>query len=139
MNKSENINYELEKNIEVISQLDGFVGHAVDTVLVDPDDCWQPTDFLPDMGSLDAFDQVKLNEASKLELINSSVALSSAYLKMLESPAIVLYHVYRFACVCVPCPHLGRWTCDRPMSHPTQSRHWPPSCRSNPCPITGQV
>ena len=32
-----------------------------------------------------AFDQVKLNEASKLELINSSVALSSAYLKMLES------------------------------------------------------
>ena len=32
-----------------------------------------------------AFDQIKLNEASKLELINSSVALSSAYLKMLES------------------------------------------------------
>src|SRR5574344_1295343 len=32
-----------------------------------------------------AFDQVKLNEASKLELINSSVALSSAYLKMLEN------------------------------------------------------
>ena len=32
-----------------------------------------------------SFDQVKLNEASKLELINSSVTLSSAYLKMLES------------------------------------------------------
>lgn len=39
------INYELEKNMEVISQLDDFVGHAVDTVLVDPEDCWQPTDF----------------------------------------------------------------------------------------------
>jgi len=32
-----------------------------------------------------SFDQVKLNEASKLELINSSVTLSSAYLKMLEN------------------------------------------------------
>lgn len=32
-----------------------------------------------------SFDQVKLNEASKLELINSTISLSSAYLKMLES------------------------------------------------------
>ena len=32
-----------------------------------------------------AFDQVKLNEASKFELINTSVCLSSSYLKMLES------------------------------------------------------
>ncbi|MFN3801063.1 acyl-ACP desaturase [Belliella pelovolcani] len=59
MNKSEHINYELEKNLEVISQLDDFVGYAVDNTLVDPDDCWQPTDFLPDMGEPDAFDQVK--------------------------------------------------------------------------------
>jgi acyl-[acyl-carrier-protein] desaturase len=47
MNAKE-INYELEKNMEVISQLDDFVGHAVDTVLFDPEDCWQPSDFLPD-------------------------------------------------------------------------------------------
>jgi acyl-[acyl-carrier-protein] desaturase len=59
MNNSENINYELEKNMEVISQLDGFVGNAVDNVLVDPDECWQPSDFLPDMGQPDAFDEVK--------------------------------------------------------------------------------
>lgn len=32
-----------------------------------------------------SFDQVKLSEASKLELINSNVSLSSAYLKMLEN------------------------------------------------------
>ena len=32
-----------------------------------------------------SFDQVKLNESSKLELINSNVTLSSSYLKMLES------------------------------------------------------
>lgn len=32
-----------------------------------------------------SFDQIKLSEASKLELINSTVSLSSAYLKMLEN------------------------------------------------------
>jgi len=32
-----------------------------------------------------SFDQVKLSEVSKLELINSTVALSSAYLKLLEN------------------------------------------------------
>lgn len=32
-----------------------------------------------------SFDQVKLSEVSKLELINSTVSLSSAYLKMLEN------------------------------------------------------
>ncbi len=32
-----------------------------------------------------SFDQVKLNESSKLELINSNITLSSSYLKMLES------------------------------------------------------
>lgn len=32
-----------------------------------------------------SFDQIKLNEASKLELINSNLALSSSYLKMLET------------------------------------------------------
>ncbi len=32
-----------------------------------------------------SFDQVKLSEVSKLELLNSSISLSSAYLKMLES------------------------------------------------------
>lgn len=49
---------ELEKNMEVISQLEGMVGHAVDTVLVDPQTCWQPTDFLPDMTSGDAIEQM---------------------------------------------------------------------------------
>ncbi|MBD8488474.1 acyl-ACP desaturase [Echinicola sp. CAU 1574] len=53
------INYELEKNMEVISQLDAFVGEAVDNTLLNPDDCWQPTDFLPDMSTPDAFDEVK--------------------------------------------------------------------------------
>jgi acyl-[acyl-carrier-protein] desaturase len=59
MNAKE-INYELEKNMEVITQLDDFVGHAVDTVLVDPEDCWQPSDFLPDFSNPEAMEDVKL-------------------------------------------------------------------------------
>lgn len=60
MNKSENINYELEKNAEVINQIDDLVTETVGTTLMDPDDCWQPTDFLPDMTQPDALDQVRL-------------------------------------------------------------------------------
>ncbi|AWW30479.1 acyl-ACP desaturase [Echinicola strongylocentroti] len=59
MKGTETINYELEKNLEVINQLDELVGETVDTVLLDPDDCWQPTDFLPDMTLPDALDEVK--------------------------------------------------------------------------------
>ena len=49
---------ELEKNMEVISGMDALVGTAVDEVLVDPQTCWQPTDFLPDMSRTDAIEQV---------------------------------------------------------------------------------
>jgi acyl-[acyl-carrier-protein] desaturase len=50
---------ELGKNMEVISMLKNFVGKAVDESLLDPDDCWQPTDFLPDLTKDDALDQIK--------------------------------------------------------------------------------
>jgi len=50
---------ELEKNMEVISQLEGLVHQAVDTVLVDPQTCWQPSDFLPDMADGDALEHVR--------------------------------------------------------------------------------
>ncbi|GGF35184.1 acyl-ACP desaturase [Echinicola rosea] len=59
MKGTETINYELEKNLEVINQLDELVGETVDTVLVNPDECWQPTDFLPDMTLPDALDEVR--------------------------------------------------------------------------------
>lgn len=57
--KSGEINYELEKNMEVITQLDDQVNHAVDTILVDPDKCWQPTDFLPDFGDPNILEEIK--------------------------------------------------------------------------------
>ena len=50
---------ELGKNMEVIGMLKDFVGKAVDESLLDPDDCWQPTDFLPDLTKDDALDQIK--------------------------------------------------------------------------------
>ncbi|MDN3668787.1 acyl-ACP desaturase [Echinicola jeungdonensis] len=59
MKESEDINYTLEKNLEVISQLNEMVDDAVDNILVDPDECWQPTDFLPDMAESDAFDEIR--------------------------------------------------------------------------------
>lgn len=50
---------ELGKNMEVISMLKDYVGTAVDDTLLDPDDCWQPTDFLPDLTKEDALEQIK--------------------------------------------------------------------------------
>lgn len=50
---------ELGKNMEVISMLKDYVGTAVDETLLDPDDCWQPTDFLPDLTKEDALEQIK--------------------------------------------------------------------------------
>jgi len=62
MKNQEYIDYELEKNAEVISQLDEFASKTVDTVLLDPDNCWQPTDFLPDSNSEEFFDEIKDKE-----------------------------------------------------------------------------
>lgn len=50
---------EIAKNMEVIGMLEQLVGKTVDKDLLDPDDCWQPTDFLPDMTQDDALDEVK--------------------------------------------------------------------------------
>ncbi|MCH7401339.1 acyl-ACP desaturase [Belliella kenyensis] len=92
MNKSEHINYELEKNLEVISQLDAFVGHAVDNTLVDPDECWQPTDFLPDMSSPDAFDQVKLLQERAAGIPDTII--TSLIGNMITEEALPSYQTY---------------------------------------------
>lgn len=48
----------VEKNKEVIGMLSDLVGKAVDEDLLNPDDCWQPTDFLPDLTKEDAITQI---------------------------------------------------------------------------------
>ena len=50
---------EVSKNLEVISQIEPIVAEAVNTMLLDINDCWQPTDFLPDMQQENALDMVK--------------------------------------------------------------------------------
>jgi acyl-[acyl-carrier-protein] desaturase len=50
---------EIAKNMEVIGMIQGFVAQKVQSSLLDPDDCWQPTDFLPDLSQQDAVEEVK--------------------------------------------------------------------------------
>jgi acyl-[acyl-carrier-protein] desaturase len=92
MKNSKPIDYELEKNMEVISQLDGFVSNAVDTVLVDPDDCWQPSDFLPDFGNPELFDEIKLLQ-KRAEGIPDTV-LTSLIGNMITEEALPSYQTY---------------------------------------------
>ncbi|WP_375585070.1 acyl-ACP desaturase [Cyclobacterium xiamenense] len=92
MNKSENINYELEKNAEVISQLDDFVTETVKSTLMDPDDCWQPTDFLPDMTQPDALDQVKLLRERAAEIPDTII--TSLVGNMITEEALPSYQTY---------------------------------------------
>jgi acyl-[acyl-carrier-protein] desaturase len=89
---SKEINYELEKNMEVISQLDDFVGHAVDTVLVDPEDCWQPTDFLPDFSNPDAMEEVKLLQQRAAGIPDT--VLTSLVGNMITEEALPSYQTY---------------------------------------------
>ncbi len=91
MNSGE-INYELEKNMEVISQLDGLVANAVDNVLVDPDDCWQPSDFLPDFHNPEVFEEIKLLQ-KRAEGIPDTV-LTSLIGNMITEEALPSYQTY---------------------------------------------
>jgi acyl-[acyl-carrier-protein] desaturase len=86
------INYELEKNIEVISQLDGIVGEAVDNILVDPDKCWQPSDFLPNFGDPEVYEEIKLLK-KRAEGIPDTV-LTSLVGNMITEEALPSYQTY---------------------------------------------
>ena len=89
--KSEELN-EVSKNMEVIGMLEGFVAQTVESSLLDPDDCWQPTDFLPDLTLPDAIDQIKkLRERS--DCIPDSV-ISSLVGNMITEEALPSYQTY---------------------------------------------
>jgi acyl-[acyl-carrier-protein] desaturase len=92
MSKSTNINYELEKNMEVISQLDGFATHAVENILVDPDKCWQPSDFLPNMAQKDAFEEVKKLQERAANIPDT--VITSLIGNMITEEALPSYQTY---------------------------------------------
>lgn len=68
---------ELTKNAEIVASLESLATEAVNDFLLDPQQCWQPTDFLPDMAQEDAMEQVgelrKRTNAIPPEVISSLV------------------------------------------------------------------
>ena len=68
---------ELNKNAAIIASLESLATQAVTDFLADPQKCWQPTDFLPDMAQEDALEQVaqlrKRTDAIPPEVISSLV------------------------------------------------------------------
>jgi len=83
---------ELAKNMEVIGMLQQFVGETVDKDLLHPDECWQPTDFLPDMSREDALDEVKkLRE--RTACIPDTI-ISSLIGNMITEEALPSYQTY---------------------------------------------
>lgn len=85
-------NNELQKNMEVISGMEGLAANAVETILVDPQTCWQPSDFLPDMSTDGGFEQITQlrNRAAALpgEVITSLVG------NMITEEALPTYQTY---------------------------------------------
>jgi acyl-[acyl-carrier-protein] desaturase len=72
-----NTDRELHKNAETVFGMERLANEAVNEFLVDPRECWQPTDFLPDMSAPDAMEQVailrKRTDAIPPEVISSLV------------------------------------------------------------------
>ena len=83
---------EVEKNMEVIGMLKDFVGTAVDETLLDPDDCWQPTDFLPDLTKEDALDEIKSLRARCAGIPDS--VITSLVGNMITEEALPSYQTY---------------------------------------------
>lgn len=87
-----NGNNELAKNMEVIGTLNDFVGKAVDESLLDPNYCWQPTDFLPDLTEEDAMEKIRgLRERSSC--IPDTV-ITSLIGNMITEEALPSYQTY---------------------------------------------
>jgi len=83
---------ELGKNMEVISMLKDYVGTAVDDTLLDPDDCWQPTDFLPDLTKEDAIEQIKSLRERSAGIPDS--VITSLVGNMITEEALPSYQTY---------------------------------------------
>lgn len=92
MKNQEYINHELEKNAEVIGQLNEFVSRTVDAVLLDPDDCWQPTDFLPDLTQSDGLDEIKILQERAANIPDT--VITSLVGNMITEEALPSYQTY---------------------------------------------
>ncbi len=83
---------EIEKNMEVMYMLNNFVAETVDNSLLNPDECWQPTDFLPDFSKGDVIDEIqKLKE--RTDCIPDSI-ITSLVGNMITEEALPSYQTY---------------------------------------------
>lgn len=83
---------EIAKNMEVMSMLKDFVAETVDTDLLNPDDCWQPSDFLPNFSKADVFDEVKKMK-ERTDCIPDTV-ITSLVGNMITEEALPSYQTY---------------------------------------------
>ncbi len=77
---------------DVMGMLEGFVAQTVETSLLDPDDCWQPTDFLPDFTKPNVLDEVK-HLRERTDCIPDTV-ISSLVGNMITEEALPSYQTY---------------------------------------------
>lgn len=83
---------EVAKNMEVMMMLKDFVAATVESSLLNPDDCWQPTDFLPDFSQPDAVEEAqKLRE--RTDCIPDTV-ITSLVGNMITEEALPSYQTY---------------------------------------------
>jgi acyl-[acyl-carrier-protein] desaturase len=83
---------ETAKNMEVVGMLQDFVAQTVDSSLLDPDDCWQPTDFLPDLTKKDALDEVTILRERTANIPDS--VITSLVGNMITEEALPSYQTY---------------------------------------------
>ena len=86
------MNHELSKNMEVIAALSGIADMAVDSIMHQPYQCWQPTDFLPDMANKDAFDEIRLLRERTANIPDS--VITSLVGNMITEEALPSYHTF---------------------------------------------
>ncbi|AJW61586.1 acyl-ACP desaturase [Elizabethkingia sp. HX WHF] len=83
---------EYHDRFDVIRSMDSFVSEAVDDKLMDPDDCWQPNDFLPDMEREDALDEIKKLRERAANIPNT--VITSLVGNMITEEALPSYQTY---------------------------------------------
>ncbi len=86
------IDYTLEQHLEVAAQIEPLVGDAVDNILVKPETCWQPSDFLPDMSREDALEQVRALRQRSAGLPDE--VITSLIGNMITEEALPSYQTY---------------------------------------------
>jgi acyl-[acyl-carrier-protein] desaturase len=83
---------EVAKNMEVVGALQQFVHETIDDSMLNPDKCWQPTDFLPDMSNENALEEIK-----QLQLRTSGIpdtVITSLVGNMITEEALPSYQTY---------------------------------------------